>query len=370
VGEDKAFLAAIQAKPADDLVRLVYADWLDERDDPRGEFLRLECRLHGMTEADQGFADFQRQLWMVGQLLDTSWVATVSRVTVDLGGTTMTPAAWIGTQPDWVVTAGGVSAIGGYRERNEDLVVLHPNHPIAVVLDGMGGDPGGERAAVVGGESLRRALAEGPDKGESAEEYIRRSLRAANEPILALQRDPELRGAGATVVLAALHAGRVFVSWIGDAMAYRVSGDHVEQLTRPHDFRNHLIRTNVLSETEAREQLIRNVLLHWLGTELPDPIEVPSFTPQPGDRLILVTNAVDGLLPASDIVAACRRHRRPLPCAEHLVRLALDRGSRDNATCVVIAFNSPHDQPELRANDGPSTQKPEPRANRPWWRFW
>src|SRR5215207_1095926 len=40
---DAAFLAAIRDRPDDDLPRLVYADYLDERGDPRGEFIRLQC---------------------------------------------------------------------------------------------------------------------------------------------------------------------------------------------------------------------------------------------------------------------------------------------------------------------------------------
>ncbi len=43
------FLAAIRANPDDDLVRLVYADWLDETGDPaaavRAEFIRVQCEL-------------------------------------------------------------------------------------------------------------------------------------------------------------------------------------------------------------------------------------------------------------------------------------------------------------------------------------
>jgi uncharacterized protein (TIGR02996 family) len=36
------FVAAICAEPEDDLPRLIYADWLDDRGDPRGEFIRLQ----------------------------------------------------------------------------------------------------------------------------------------------------------------------------------------------------------------------------------------------------------------------------------------------------------------------------------------
>ena len=37
--------AAIVASPDDDTLRLVYADWLDEKGDPRGTFIRLDLAL-------------------------------------------------------------------------------------------------------------------------------------------------------------------------------------------------------------------------------------------------------------------------------------------------------------------------------------
>jgi len=42
---DSDFMAAIIANPADDAPRLVYADWLEEHDDPRGEFIRVQVEL-------------------------------------------------------------------------------------------------------------------------------------------------------------------------------------------------------------------------------------------------------------------------------------------------------------------------------------
>ena len=40
--EDEAFIRAIVQSPGDETARLVYADWLDDRDDPRGTYLRTE----------------------------------------------------------------------------------------------------------------------------------------------------------------------------------------------------------------------------------------------------------------------------------------------------------------------------------------
>src|SRR5262245_54103818 len=39
---EPGFLRAIIESPDDDELRLVFADWLEERDDPRGEFVRIE----------------------------------------------------------------------------------------------------------------------------------------------------------------------------------------------------------------------------------------------------------------------------------------------------------------------------------------
>src|ERR1700676_1487938 len=49
---DDAFLQAIRERPDDDAPRLLYADWLDERGDPRGEFIRVQCALAGLSEYD------------------------------------------------------------------------------------------------------------------------------------------------------------------------------------------------------------------------------------------------------------------------------------------------------------------------------
>lgn len=48
----RALITKILSEPDDDLPRLIFADWLEEHGDPRGEFIRLQCRLHGMTAAD------------------------------------------------------------------------------------------------------------------------------------------------------------------------------------------------------------------------------------------------------------------------------------------------------------------------------
>lgn len=67
MSDEAAFLAAIQASPADAILPLVYADWLQERGDPRAEFVRLQHQL--ATTLDR--------LQHVRGGLDPAWVRAV-----------------------------------------------------------------------------------------------------------------------------------------------------------------------------------------------------------------------------------------------------------------------------------------------------
>ena len=49
--EPDAFLQTICANPDDDAPRLVYADWLDERGDSLGEFIRVQVELAKVKES-------------------------------------------------------------------------------------------------------------------------------------------------------------------------------------------------------------------------------------------------------------------------------------------------------------------------------
>ena len=49
MSDESAFLQAIRANPDDDTTRLVYADWLDERGDARGRFVRLHLALRSVA---------------------------------------------------------------------------------------------------------------------------------------------------------------------------------------------------------------------------------------------------------------------------------------------------------------------------------
>lgn len=50
--EEAAFLQAVLETPDDDGIRLIFADWLEERNDPYGEFIRIQVQLYRQPIGD------------------------------------------------------------------------------------------------------------------------------------------------------------------------------------------------------------------------------------------------------------------------------------------------------------------------------
>src|SRR5262245_55108850 len=57
--QEQGFLQAIVADPEDEGVRLIYADWLEEQGNPRGEFIRLQCELEKLSADDPRRPDLE-----------------------------------------------------------------------------------------------------------------------------------------------------------------------------------------------------------------------------------------------------------------------------------------------------------------------
>jgi uncharacterized protein (TIGR02996 family) len=75
---EEAFLREIVEKPADDVSRLVYADWLDEHGQPeRADFIRLQCRLASLPEGDPHREELARQGQKLLDAHQDAWLAAL-----------------------------------------------------------------------------------------------------------------------------------------------------------------------------------------------------------------------------------------------------------------------------------------------------
>lgn len=78
--EEEAFIRVIRERPDDDAARLVYADWLDDRDDPRAAYLRAEAEWAALRPADEQHRPLYRRVSQLAAGLDPEWFAAVSQV--------------------------------------------------------------------------------------------------------------------------------------------------------------------------------------------------------------------------------------------------------------------------------------------------
>jgi uncharacterized protein (TIGR02996 family) len=74
MSQERAFLQQLQANPADDATRLIYADWLEDQDDPRGRYLRLEVELAALSEQDSRYQTLEEELQGLRGSIEPEWL--------------------------------------------------------------------------------------------------------------------------------------------------------------------------------------------------------------------------------------------------------------------------------------------------------
>jgi protein phosphatase len=229
----------------------------------------------------------------------------------------------------------------GLRSNNEDSFVVDRDHRLFLVADGMGGQDRGEQASSLAAQIIPRVVQDRLAAQEDVSQAVQRALAEANQAIVqAGQGQPEGRRMGTTAVVAVRQADRVYVAGLGDSRAYLVRGDRVEQLTVDHSVAQALEASGTLTAEQARHSPWQHVLYKFLGcAEMSEGADVRPFVPEAGDRLLLASDGLTNFISHDDLRQGARRFPDPQAWADHLVPLALQRGSSDNVTCIIVAFD-------------------------------
>ncbi|MFN4259912.1 MAG: PP2C family protein-serine/threonine phosphatase [Gemmataceae bacterium] len=234
----------------------------------------------------------------------------------------------------------GCRSVQGLRPNNEDRFLVDAALNVFMVADGMGGQERGEQASGMAVEIVPQILHKSLAAHDPVAPALRKALAEANQAIVhASQNQPPGRRMGTTAVVAVEQQGQVYVTGLGDSRAYLIRGDRVEQLTVDHSVAQALVAKGVFTPEEARQSPLSNVLHKFLGcAEMSEDAEVRPFTPAAGDRLLLASDGLTNHVSDEDLCQGIQQYPDPQSLADHLVNLALERGSRDNVTCVVVAF--------------------------------
>jgi serine/threonine protein phosphatase PrpC len=227
------------------------------------------------------------------------------------------------------VSVGFVSETGP-RKRNEDFAgaVFGPELPeprrdvVAAISDGIGSAKGGREAAEIAVRGFLDGFCDLPETME-----VRRAaaivLNALNGWIHSQgQRDPELMGMGCTFTALVLRGRIAHVLHVGDSRAYRFSRDRLTLLTEDH----------VRLDGNGRS----NILIRALGVETELRLDYTSQVVAQHDRFLLCSDGVHAFLPAETIADILRERVSSEDTARALVAAALDAGSTDNSTALVL----------------------------------
>ena len=239
---------------------------------------------------------------------------------------------------------GKCTLLGNYRENNEDSIEAkqYPDMTVCIVADGMGGQAAGEiaskRAIEVVPRELRKNLTATADDEQCAG-VIKKAIVQANDEIIAMgSLDRDLKNMGTTIVMALWRRGpQLFIAGLGDSRAYLIRDNQIEQLTIDHSLAQALVENKTILPAEAKEHRFRNVLWKYLGSkEVGEGPEVRPVDIQPGDKFLLCTDGLYGPIPDAQLLSFIQEHPEVQECADGLGQLALDQGSRDNVSCVMI----------------------------------
>jgi serine/threonine protein phosphatase PrpC len=223
----------------------------------------------------------------------------------------------------------GFASETGLRTRNEDFVGAvvggtgrdERRDVVVAIADGMGGALGGREAA----ETAVRGFLEGFwDVPETVEVRWAASniLSALNRWIHAQGRqDGRLTGMGCTFTALILRRRTAHLLHVGDTRAYRFSEDRLTQLSSDH----------------ARESGGQAALLYRaLGVEAELRMDYSAQPIAPYDRFLLSSDGLHGVLSDEQIADILRARSAPRDASRALVAAALDAGSADNCTALVL----------------------------------
>jgi protein phosphatase len=222
------------------------------------------------------------------------------------------------------------------REGNEDSFLASGS--LAAVADGMGGHLAGEVASAAATEQLR-SLEDGTAWRDerSPGEALKWAVMEANRHIREMASgDKSLEGMGTTITALLADGDVIHLAHVGDSRAYLLRKGELSQLTEDHTLVQELVKQGKLRPEDAKRHPQGSIITRALGVEADVQVDTATFKIVAGDRLLLCTDGLTGVVDQATIRNVLLRVRDPQQASERLVALANEQGGPDNITVVVL----------------------------------
>lgn len=222
--------------------------------------------------------------------------------------------------------------VGKVRANNQDAPIVSEKLRLYGVADGMGGHKGGEVASTSARDDLLREL-EGKTPSVAT---LSGAIEEVNRQIYHQQEhDDALTGMGTTLSVLWMSDNFVYIGHVGDSRVYLLRDGEFKQMTLDHSLVEQLVREGVLTEEEAQNHPMRNIITRAIGTDESVEVDVVVEERRKGDLWLACSDGLHGLVDDRQMRDALRQYA-PEKAADVLLKAALDAGGRDNVTLVIV----------------------------------
>ena len=221
----------------------------------------------------------------------------------------------------------------------------------AVLADGIGGHQGGEVAAELAVNHIMQNVAKGD--GKFSQHIIEQAVNEASSAIAShSSANDELKGMGATCVIAWIIDNKLYTAYVGDSRIYLMRAGRIQQLTIDHSWVQEAMDKGILTPEMARDHPNVHVIRRYLGSPVPpepdfrlnlfegegssNPEDNQGMELLPGDVLLLCSDGLTDLVWNDEILEVVRTRSNLKEASRALVDLANERGGHDNITVVLI----------------------------------
>ncbi len=239
----------------------------------------------------------------------------------------------------YVFLNGSLTDVGLVRQLNEDCeLILNINSEANafIVCDGMGGHDSGDKASKAAVRFISEYLKNRPI--QNATIALMSAIKFANEQIfIESEMSPTSKGMGTTAVVMLQFQDEILVGHVGDSRAYRLHNDKLVQITKDHSVVQDMVDQGLINQHQAENHPRKNEITKALGIRrTEEPTISNNIRAVKGDRFILCTDGLSGLISHDAFTNAVKTYKDPNVCAMKLIQMAKNGGGHDNITVQVI----------------------------------
>ena len=245
---------------------------------------------------------------------------------------------------DYSFRFAGLDDVGRQRESNQDEVILAPELGLFAVSDGMGGLDQGDVAAAFVKEALPGLVGpmledlRGDESPEEVARMLKNDVAALSDHLYMQGNSPTWYRFGATVSAVLLYRDKAIFLWLGDSRGYLLPRRKrtFVQATEDMNLAALLVKAGELTREQAARSPASSQLTAFVGMEPPASPETVILDVKPGDRLLLCSDGLYGMVNPQDLRRLMRSSRSPERVCRRLIDRANENGGRDNISAVYL----------------------------------